>query len=277
MQNQTDLMPTYERPPVVETVLGVQFEMLPEFKNAHLGAFWKVLEPLGWPTIYDAPPLQLQFERFSEAGAWSKSDIELKVAQTIPSRLQIKNESGDRMIQLQNGRFHFNWLGQAGQPYPRWRQVREEFDKTLKQFLDFVSGEQLGVFQPNQWEVTYLNHIPKGSVWATPGDWAFFNLLGNGPSMDDVVQTETFGGTWQFIIPDERGRLHVQWQHGMRAQQEEVVILTLTARGPMPQGMNHQESILQGLDLGHKTIVRCFATIMNDSANEHWGLKHARL
>jgi hypothetical protein len=36
--------PDYERPPVVETVLGVQFDPLPDLCNAHLGAFWGTLE-----------------------------------------------------------------------------------------------------------------------------------------------------------------------------------------------------------------------------------------
>jgi uncharacterized protein (TIGR04255 family) len=278
-QGKAAVLPDYERPPIVETVLGVQFDALPEFKNAHLGAFWKSLEPEGWPSVYDAPPLEPQFERFSETGGWSKSSVELRLAQTMPSRLQIKNEPGDQMIQVQNGRLHFNWLGQAGGQYPRWPEVREGFSDTLSHFIEFVSLEQLGDFHANQWEVTYLNHIPKGSVWLTPDDWGFFNLLSRGPKVHDLIQAESFSGTWQFIIPEKRGRLHIQWQHGLRTQpqEEEVVILTLTARGPLPQGPDGFGAILQGLDLGHETIVRSFAIMMTDPANEHWGLKHASL
>jgi uncharacterized protein (TIGR04255 family) len=276
-QSETDLLPSYERPPVVETVLGVQFETLPEFKNAHLGAFWKSLEPEEWPTIYDAPPLEPQFERFSETGGWSKSGVELKLSEAaLPSRLQIKNKSGDRMIQVQNGRLHFNWLGQAGERYPRWQQIREGFSQALTRFIEFVAREHLGDFNPNQWEVTYVNHIPKGSIWLTPNDWGFFNLLSKRPKVGDLA-AESFSGSWRFIIPEKMGRLHIQWQHGLRAhpKEEEVVILTLTARGPLPQGSDDRGTILEGLDLGHKTIVRSFAMTMTDSANKHWGLKHA--
>jgi hypothetical protein len=47
----------YENPPVVKTVLGVQFEPLATFSNAHLGAFWKRLDADAWPiTKCHSPP-----------------------------------------------------------------------------------------------------------------------------------------------------------------------------------------------------------------------------
>jgi hypothetical protein len=61
--------PSYLRPPVVETILGVQFKPLRGLQNAHLGAFWKTLGD-EWPTVADAPPLEPQFERFDAGGMW---------------------------------------------------------------------------------------------------------------------------------------------------------------------------------------------------------------
>src|SRR5262245_55135596 len=106
-------LPDYISPPVVETVLGVQFARLPGFTNAHLGAFWKSLDATEWPTVSDAPPLQPQFERFSEAAKWARG-LQLQLTPIPAGRVQIKNRAGDRMIQVQNGRLHFNWLGDAG-------------------------------------------------------------------------------------------------------------------------------------------------------------------
>ena len=64
-------LPAFRKPPVVETVLGVQFDPIPGFSNAHLGAFWKRLlahENSGsageWRTLTDAPPIEPTFERF---------------------------------------------------------------------------------------------------------------------------------------------------------------------------------------------------------------------
>ena len=59
------LLPKYEKPPVVETVLGLQFNPLSAFTNAHLGAFWQSLGVEAWPTVTDKPPLPRQEERFT--------------------------------------------------------------------------------------------------------------------------------------------------------------------------------------------------------------------
>lgn len=270
-------LPDYERPPVVETILGVQFDRLPGFKNAHLGGFWKTLDTEEWPTVSDAPPLEPEFERFNESARWAKISAQLTLTQDPFTRLQIKNKDGDRMIQIQNGRLHFNWLGQAGGNYPRYEKVREGFVRALGQFTAFVAQEKLGDFRPNQWEVTYLNHILKGTVWNTPRDWGFLRPLGAVPTVDGLVQGESFAGGWHFVIPDRRGRLHVQWQHGLRPEPEgqEVIVLTLTARGPLGETEDKLQAVLDGLDLGRETIVRSFKEFMTGAANKYWGLKHA--
>jgi hypothetical protein len=73
--------------------------------------------------------------------------------QEMPSRLQIKNRHGDRMLQIQNGRLHFNWLGQKGGKYPRYNDVQENFLWALQRFIEFVATEKLGDFRPNQWDI----------------------------------------------------------------------------------------------------------------------------
>jgi uncharacterized protein (TIGR04255 family) len=271
-------LPDYTDPPVVETVLGVQFDRLTGFKNAHLGAFWKSLDPAEWPTVLDAPPLQLEFERFTEAGRWSKG-LQLQFTQIPASRLQIKNSIGDRMIQIQNTRLHFNWIGEAGGNYPRYDAVRDGFVQALKHFTEFVAQAKVGEFRPNQWEVTYINHILQGTVWHTPADWGFFSPLRSIPIVADVAHGESFTGEWHFIIPKQRGRLHVKWQHGLKTisseNEREIIGLTLTARGPLEPKDGGIQAVLNGLDLGRETIVRTFASLMNQDANKQWGLKDA--
>ena len=269
-------LPEYEHPPVVETILGVQFERLAAFKNAHLGAFWRTLDVEQWPAVADAPMLEPEFERFSDSARWGRAGVELRLSQVPSSRLQIRNADGDRMIQVQNGRLHFNWLGQGGGEYPRYEKVRDGFIASLASFTDYIAAQKLGEFRPNQWEVTYLNHIPKGTLWNSPDDCSFFRLLGVTPTIKTLVQPESFGGGWHFIIPPERGRLHVQWQHARSSKPDvdELVVLTLTARGPLPQETGG-DAIFEGLDLGREAIVRSFCEFMSDAANQYWGLRNA--
>jgi uncharacterized protein (TIGR04255 family) len=272
---QEGSLPDYTNPPVVEVILGVQFDRLPGFVNVHLGAFWKTLDANEWPTVSDAPPLEPQLERFAESARWAMPQIQLRVTQDLSNRVLIKNKDGDRMIQVQNGRLHFNWLGQAGGTYPRYRNVREGFVGALEQLLNFIGQANVGDFRPNQWEVTYLNYIRRGTVWNSAKDWKFFRPLGGVPTVEGIIEGESFNGEWHFVIPEKRGRLHVAWQHGQKSdsEKEEMIVLNLTARGPLEQNETDVPAMLAGLDLGHTTIVRAFQNFMTNEANKYWGLQ----
>ncbi len=270
--------PDYANPPVVETVLGVQFDRLPSLKNAHWGAFWASLDRSEWKHVDDAQPLQPQFEIFTEEARWAK-EVDIHFSTDLTARVQFRNAASNRMIQLQNGRFHLNWLGQIGQAYPRYSKVREEFVELFDKFRSFCDSHELPALIPNQWEVTYVNIIPKNSVWAAPKDWGFFKALAPLPSFDGIIAGETFGGEWRFEIPDRRGRLHVHWNHGSGKLKgvdgvQEFVRLVFTARGKLPLGENLETLVISGLDLGHETIVRSFRNLMSNEANEYWGLKN---
>lgn len=268
-------LPDYGNPPVVETVVGVQFQPLSGFTNAHLGAFWQALGIAEWPTVQDVPPLPRQEERFTPEAQWGKA-LRLQLTQNPASRLQIRNRDGNRTLQLQNGRMHLNWLGEGGDRYPRYSQVRTEFDNLLTQLARFVDASQLGVLTPDQWEVTYVNKIRQG-LWQTPADWNFFRPLNGMPSIDGVIEPESFTGEWHFVIPGERGRLHIHWQHARESDSDEDshVLLTLTARGPIGNETEFNSSVLAGIDLGRETIVRSFQCLMSDPANKEWELKNA--
>lgn len=274
-------LPDYERPPLVETVVGVQFDRVPGLSTAHFAAFWTTLDSEQWPTVVDANLLAAQVERFDESSKWAKA-VQLRALQQHPGcRVQIKSSDSDRMIQVQNGRFHFNWLGRGGGVYPRYESVRSEFSVLWTRFLQFVSTRYSIDLRPNQWEVTYVNQIPKGTVWNTPADWSFFRPLGGVPTMAGTIEGESFGGEWHFVIPPQRGRLHIAWQHGreegdgQHEQPQEYVRLTLTARGPTEPKYDPLAAVLSGLDFGRQTIVRSFRELMSDAANQYWGLKNA--
>lgn len=273
-------LPDYANPPVAETVLGVQFDRFPQLRNGHLGAFWLELNQRDWPTIGDAPPLPNQFENFADSSGWARA-VQLQLTQDPSFRIQIKNADLNRMIQIQNSRLHFNWMKEEGGRYPRYEAVRQEFTTILNQFRQFVAARELGEFKPNQWEVTYVNKIPRGTVWTTPADWGFFRPLGGVPTIGGLIEGESFGGEWHFVIPGQRGRLHIDWQHGKaprgkgeEATGEDSVRLNLTARGPIV-GSETDDRVMAGLDLGHETIVRAFASLMSDDANRYWEIKNA--
>src|ERR1700722_13616133 len=145
--------PTFDRPPVLETAIGAQFDPLAKFSNAHLGAFWASLGDQ-WSSLSDAPPLPQQFERFGTDQAWARlGGLQVRVGKDVASRIRVSNASGTRLIQVQNGRFSYNWLGASGETYPRYRTIRDEFDHYFETFRRFVTDRALGDVQLNQWEV----------------------------------------------------------------------------------------------------------------------------
>lgn len=264
-------LPHFDNPPVVETVLGVQFVPIHELTNAHLGAFWATLDE-DWTAVQDAPTLDPVVERFGLEPAWGNL-ASLRLTQDPSSRLQIQNQQKDRMIQVQNGRMHYNWLGQKGGPYPRYAQVRPEFDDAWKRFQQFLESRSFPKPKANQWEVTYVNQMPKGTVWDKPEDWAGVlpGLVASGFGPKDVC-LEGFGGQWRFEIQKRRGRLHVKVQQGKRTIPDECEILRvdLTARGSISDDPEMGLSLRDGLDLGHETIVRAFVELTSDQARKHW-------
>ncbi len=262
--------PSFRNAPVVETVLGVQFDPVKGLSNAHLGAFWAKAVP-DWLHTSDAAPLPPVFEQFDDEQPWlSSQGLGLMITRGSPTRVRIKNETKDRMIQVQNGRFHYNWLGVGGGVYPRYTEVRPDFDKTFEQFCSFVSDLGLEEVTPNQWEVTYVNHIPKGTVWDSPRDWStvFPTLLAKHAEVS-VGSLERLEAEWHFEIAPKRGRLHVSLRSAQRATRDRtgVLVLNLTARGPVESdGM----SLHKGLDVGRAAIVNAFAEITSPSAHEFW-------
>ncbi|MGH7135894.1 MAG: hypothetical protein ACREHD_09150, partial [Pirellulales bacterium] len=173
---------------------------------------------------------------------------------------------------LQNGRFSLNWLSESGQSYPSYEKVRPEFERLAADLASFLSRFELGELRPNQWEVTYLNHIPAGTVWKTNPEWAHpFQCLIAPPGTPGGTKPESFGGEWHYEIEPQRGRLHVQLKSAWRKkpQPQEILFLMLTARGALPSGGGERE-VMAGLDLGHETIVRAFADLTSDGAHRFW-------
>ncbi|HVA48908.1 MAG TPA: TIGR04255 family protein [Pirellulales bacterium] len=262
-------LPKFKDPPVVETALSVQFDPVPKFNNTHLGLF---LHYLGkeWANASDAPPLPAQFERFEPVVSWENMGVQFQLTQEIALRMQARNASNDRMIQLQNGRLSFNWLGDSGIGYPSYDFVRPEFEAAAARLSHFLSEHQLGDLRPNQWEVTYLNHLPMGTVWKDTHEWAapFRHLIAS-PGSPAGTKAESFGGEWHYEIVPQRGRLHVQLKSAWRKNDgpEAILLLVLTARGP---AHSDGTDLLAGLDLGHETIVRAFADLTTEYAQRIW-------
>jgi len=262
----------FDQPPLIETVLGAQFKPLAGLTNGHLGAFWSKLGK-DWPNCKDMPPLPPAYERFEIETSWAGlGGMALQLTDNPASRMQIRNSAQDRMIQIQNGRFHYNWI-KVNDVYPHFTSVFAEFQTQWKSFCNFLEGMGLGKPVVDQWEVTYVNHIPKGSVWSEPSDWGkLFRGLGLVQVASPGIP-ETLGLAATFQIPKRVGRLHWKQQHALLndpkpGMPKEVLRLELTARGPISEAVGLEA----GLNIGHEAIIDTFVAHTSDEAHKFWGL-----
>lgn len=64
-------LPRFDAPPVIETVLSLQFEPLKNYSNAHAGWYWKNYLDTQWVEIQEVARVQDKLERFSDDRKWA--------------------------------------------------------------------------------------------------------------------------------------------------------------------------------------------------------------
>jgi uncharacterized protein (TIGR04255 family) len=175
------------------------------------------------------------------------------------------------MIQIQNGRFHYNWEKQGGEDeYRRYRNIRPAFTERWEHFKRFVGDQTLGVLRPTQYELTYINHVVAGDLWdETRG-------------IGDVLPwfappSAVVGNAFQPQLamhapaPKCRGRLHVVAQVGKRAKdQRSVLALELTVRGA-PATPTDDLDLVPWMDDAREYVVRTFVELTSGTARRSWG------
>ncbi len=265
MDNET---PTFETPPIVELVLGVQFNQLRRMQSAHYGRFWDAIGT-DWLNPRDNPPIQEQFEFFGRERGVTRLQIE---PGPPLNRLTLINQSKDRLVQLQPTRMHLNWRNQESS-YPSYKTLIVEFEEILNSFTVYCQSEGLGKAEFNQWEITYVDRFVRGKYWDTPADWSTFlpGLFQPGEiPMNSKLIMENRSVDWSFEIQPKLGRLHVQASlvRG-NSDSEDALMLNITARGPL--GSEQIQTYRQGLDLGHDVAVDQFLQLVSTETRKSWG------
>ncbi len=270
---QKNDLPSFDNPPVIETVIGVQFEQIPNLTSAHFGWYWREFLGKSWVRTQETIALPDQLETFDEhARRFPFPILRPMISPSGPSpRIQFINETDDRVIQIQSTRFIYNWRRREA-AYPCFKGLYPEFTGMLSRFREFLKAASLGDATFNQWEITYINHIEKGEDWKTPEDWhkilpGLFPL----PTHSSATRLERESGEIVFEIVPERGRLYVHVSSGKSQESgNELLALQLTARGPVtPSGP--ASSLEAGIELGHRVLVETFASIASASAQKLWG------
>lgn len=284
MTRATDL-PEFERPPVVEVALGVQFVPLLAFGSKHVALLWERWRA-EFPIWEEQAPLQPVTEWFGVTGQPSLN-FRFDFGALPPLRRALFfSEDRRELRQVQADRFARNWT-KTGDPYPRYddsdagsvptKGLRTRFREDLQQFHDFVNEQGLGEFIPTQCEITYVNHIPAtGELGAR--DMAELLSQWNGNFSDTFLQPpESIEISSHFVLEDSNkknvGRLHVTAAPARDQTTGDALLrLTLTARGlPLGKGL---DGVLYFLDLGRRHIVKGFASLTTPTMHSKWRRKN---
>lgn len=263
--------PDYDRPPVVETYLGVQFSPLVKFSIPHFGLYWAKIRD-NYPDFQVQPPLPTVMEQFeTERFVQAKLGVELV---SIPDvRCWFIDKSGRMLTQVQTNRFIHNWRKLKPEDvYVHYDRIKPSFSQEWKTFCKFLEEADLGKPEINQCEITYVNHIELGQGWNSYGELNKVISCWSGKYSGKFLSApESINIGARYGLPDKRGRLHIQMQPAITQDAKEILQLNLTARGkPESADMEH---VLEWFDLGHEWIVRGFTDLTAKDMHDFWGRK----
>lgn len=266
------ILPDFNKPPVIETVLGMQFSPFKSFGIPHFGLYWsKIL--VDYPRFEVQPPLTRIVEEFKEK-PFKPSNVEIELAPIPEVRCWFITHSENHLIQIQNDRFIYNWRKvKDKEEYPHYDSIKPEFVKEWKRFCQFLEEIKLGIPDINQCEITYVNHIEIGKGWKSYGDLNKVCACWSGVSSGNfLTEPEMVSLNTRYVMPERKGRLYIIMQPGIRRQDaKEILQLQLIARGKPPS--SKLEDILEWFDLGHEWIVRGFTDFTTNNMHQIWERK----
>jgi len=265
-------LPAFTNPPVVETVLSVQFEPIPGLQTVYLGLLWDEYRS-DFPKTEEHAPMDSVTEQFPEIPV-ARMGLKFQALDVRPApRLCFISAKGNEMIQVQSDRFIKNWRKEGEEEqYPRYEStIRPNFDRDFTIFLDFLKKNNLSIPRVNQCEVTYVNHVLAGYGWQHYGDLETLFAFWRQPDLKPPGPAEDLRLHMRFIIPDDAGvpigRLHVELQPAVRVSDNHpMYVLHLTARGQIGSGIDF-------LDVGREWIVKSFERLTTSSMHLVWGIQ----
>ena len=154
--------------------------------------------------------------------------------------------------------------------YPGYGIVVKNFESYLSHFQEFLVEESLGHLAPQQYELTYINLIPKEQGWESPGDLEkiFPNLLSL--TKQSTFLSDVRSINWQIILdlPNGLGEVVISIRNAQRiSNKQEVIHVQFMAVS------NQAYQPMRGwFDDVHNTINNLFSNLVSDEIQEKfWG------
>lgn len=258
--------PDYENPPVIEVVSGILFKPINTLLSPHIGLLWEKYRS-EYPQCREVAALDPAVEQYDEPPRMT-----LEIGSVPPlARVWLVSEAGNAIIQVQRDRFLHNWRKvKPEDEYPRYSKVKQMFMDRLQRFQKFLDENRLGVIEPLQYEMTYINHIPKGEGWGDLSeiqnifpDFSFRNRKARFLPTPSGINWKT-----TFTLPEKVGRMHVLIrQVRVRETGLPLLMMDLTVRGISAN--KSLEVMGEWFDLAREWIVRGFADLTGEEVQKN--------
>jgi uncharacterized protein (TIGR04255 family) len=253
-KENSNRFPDYNNPPVSEVVCGLSFAKIEKFKSHHIGLFWQKVKD--------------EFPLVEHAIRLGYNPLETDLKDYVPRVWFVRDEQ-NRLIQLQDDKFYFNWRRmQEGEPYPRYETIIEDFKKYLSVFEKFLEAANLGSVNPEQCELTYINHIPKGEGWETVSDVIkiFRDFCWNTEDrfLPPPINVE---GRVVFQLPNNKGRLELILQQAIRKTDKHPMFVLNNKATGLGEDKN-LGAVWEWFSVAHEWIVKGFTDLTTESAQK---------
>lgn len=261
---------TFERPPVSEVAMAVQFARAVTGEATTMGRFWpKIADRFPHvETMAASPPMM---EDFSTG---PQPQVIFQMAPSPSPRFLLQSEARSALLQIQPDRFVYNWLREPGDAeYPRYRRLRAEFIELYELFAQ-TCAEQGRELTPTWCEVTYINPIEAPPLVDAPDSAAAVLSRLRTIQLDGLPAPEDTSLNEHYLLQRAGvpyGRFHVAVANGFRVTDNaRIIMVTLTARGLVETP--DLAGVLNLLDDGRGLIVKGFRDLTTNRMHEQWGL-----
>ena len=261
MKTTTQSSIIYENPPIDEIVCGIRFDPIKQLQSGHFGILWQRFRS-------DFPRTEDQ----NLVGPVSEEDLGTPDKMPLP-RVWFLHRNENELIQVQRNRFLYNWRKiQPNDEYPGYEKVVENFEKHLSCFEEFIAEENLADLVLREYELTYIDLIPKGHGWENPSDLAkvFPNLLS--VTRQSVLLKDVRRINWQTIfgLPNNIGQLIVSIRNAQRvSDNQQLLQIEFKALSS-----GSYKPIRGWFNTAHNAITQLFSSIVSNEIQEKfWGRK----
>ena len=261
MKTTTQSAIIYENPPIDEIVCGIRFDPIKQLQSGHFGILWQKFR-------HDFPMTEDQII----VGPVSQEDFGNPDKFPLP-RVWFTHKEENELIQVQRNRFLHNWRKRRpNDEYPGYEKVVENFEKYLLHFQEFLLEENLENLVAKEYELTYIDLIPKWQGWENSGDLAkvFPNLLS--VTRQSILLNDVKGINWQTILglPNDLGQLAIAIRNAQRVSDNQQLLQiefkALSKRSYQPMRV--------WFETAHNTITKLFFNLVSAEIQEKfWGRK----